>query len=80
MSDLRSTLMASGATEIKPRRDASKAALVATTLVPPLTRSQACAVAGASVGYFSTARGLSARERELVRQGLVSLSYFHNGV
>lgn len=61
----------------KPRRAATQA-LVATTLVPPLNREQACRVTGASAGYFTTARNLSARERELVRQGRVSLSYFHN--
>ena len=72
--------MASTAPEIKSphRRTATEAALAAIDLVPPLNRSQACTVTGASVGYFNTARSLSERERELVRLGLVSLTYFHN--
>jgi hypothetical protein len=47
-------------------------------LVPPLNRSQACTVTGASFGYFNTVRRPSDREPELVRRELISLSYFHN--
>jgi hypothetical protein len=42
-----------------------------------LTLAQACAVAGASIGYVATLRRLTTYERNAVREGRVSLGSFH---
>jgi hypothetical protein len=48
-------------------------------VVDDLTRAQARALTGASVGYVHTAAELTPAQREQVECGLLSLSAIHNG-